>query len=139
MSALHELSAPHPHPDPSTHATSRTQIRALIVQIISQFLRTSILHQERNRIIRTFAAVGMTPRIDPAYLSKRVALQFEARLPNLRKQSYLYDRILYLKANTMEEYYDLETLPRRVEKVGGMLAQRARAAGQIPRNLAGAD
>ena len=42
------------------------------------------------------------------------------------KQSYLYDRIFYMKANTIEEYYDVSTLERRVLSLGQIFVQRAR-------------
>jgi hypothetical protein len=43
------------------------------------------------------------------------------------KQSFLYDRIFYMKANKLAEYYNLDTLERRVTILGQMFAQRGRA------------
>lgn len=123
----HALSTSLPPPPPSTHATTRAQIRTQIHRIIQDILRQSLTIQERDSHLRRCLESGSPVIFDEVSIAKRVNLSFDKRRRQMLKQSYLYDRIFYMKANTIEEYYDVNTLERRVLSLGQIFVQRARA------------
>lgn len=122
----HALSTSLPPPPPSTHATTRAQIRAQTHRIIQDILRQSLTIQERDSHLRRCLESGSPIIFDEVSIAKRVNVGFDKRRRQMLKQSYLYDRIFYMKANTIEEYYDVSTLERRVLSLGQIFVQRAR-------------
>ncbi|KAL3773743.1 hypothetical protein HJC23_012024 [Cyclotella cryptica] len=121
------LSTSLPPPPASTHAIARSQIRAQTHQIIQDLLRQSLTIQERDSHLRRCLESGAPVIFDEVSIAKRVNSLFDKKRRQMLKQSYLYDRIFYMKANTMEEYYDVSTLERRVLSLGQIFVQRARA------------
>lgn len=107
-------------PPPSTHTITRSQVRSTTQLIITQILRQSLTTQERNR------ALLAGRHVDEATLTKLVAAGLEMRRRYILRQSHLFDRIFYMKANVLSDYYCMETLEHRVHSLGTVFAQRAR-------------
>jgi hypothetical protein len=127
MSINHSLTALHPPPAPETHTTTRSQIRTRTHQVIGQLLRDGLYIQERDAYRRQCLEAGKPVVYNQTTIQKRVNILFEKKRKDMLKQSFLYDRIFYMKANKLDEYYNLDTLERRVTILGQMFAQRGRA------------
>ena len=122
MTSRQSTTAPHP----STHIITRQEIKYYIQLYIRASLRQTFLREEMEKAEQQQqVVVNNTEYIqDLIQINKRVKQKIKLYRSFILRQAYFFENILYKRATTMEEYYNLEDLDSRLDEVGRILHRR---------------
>jgi hypothetical protein len=123
---------------PSTHDTNRQEIIYYIQLFITALLRQTFLREELDcaehahmqRMLNNSTDAEFIP--DMRQITKVVNRRLKAHRRFVKRQSYFFENILYKRATTMEEYYNVEDLEDRLDEVGRILNARLTRAQDNP-------
>ena len=122
-------------PHPSAHETSRQEITYIVELYVratlrQTFLREELVKAEQVHIQRTSGSsdnVEFMP--DMEQIRQVVIDKVRAQRSWIKKQSRFFESLLYKRATTMKEYYNVEDLRDRLDEVGRQLSARMRGQG----------
>jgi hypothetical protein len=118
--------------DPSAHNISRQEIVHYIQLYITAVLRQNFLRgemeKEENVHLRKTNDNSTEPHDafvpDMIQITQNVNRMIQSYRSFIKKQAFFFENILYKRAVSMEEYYNLEDLEDRLDEVGRILNRR---------------
>lgn len=119
--------------DPSAHSISRQEIvhyiRLYITAVLRQnFLREEMEKEEKVHLRKTNDDSTDLPHDafvpDMIQITQNVNRMIQSYRSFIKKQAFFFENILYKRAVSMEEYYNLEDLEDRLDEVGRILNRR---------------
>ena len=113
-------------PHPSTHTITRQEIKYYIQLYITAVIRQTLLHEEMEKMQQDVH--NTESLLDLIQINKTVNKKMKRHRSFIKRQAFFFEHILYKRATTMEEYYNLEDLDRRLDEVGRILNERRRRA-----------
>lgn len=122
-------------PNPSTHDTSRQDITYIVELYVratlrQTFLREQLVKAEQVHIQKTSGSsdnVEFMP--DMEQINQVVISKVRAQRSWIKRQSRFFESLLYKRATTMKDYYNVEDLRDRLDEIGRLLNARMRAQG----------
>jgi hypothetical protein len=114
---------------PWVHSTSRQEVVYIIQLYITASLRHTFLSEQlrlaeqargRNgRSVNHNTNNDNTSEMDK--INKAVERRIQSKRFFIKRQSHFFDQILYKRADTLEEYYNIDNMGERLNEVGKVL------------------
>ena len=117
-------------PNPSTHETSRQEITYIVELCIratlrQTFLREELVKAEQVHIRRTSGTSNNIQFMPDMEQIRQVIIgKVRAQRSWIKRQARFFESLLYKRATTMKEYYNVEDLRDRLDEVGRLLNAR---------------